>query len=128
MNLPQQVRLVEVGARDGLQNEPLIVATKDKIALIDKLSATGLSTIEVSSFVSPQRVPQMADAADVFAGIERRPGINYSVLVPNRKGLEAALAAGVAEIAVFGAASETFSQRNIDCSIAQSLEIGRAHV
>lgn len=122
MNLPQQVKIVEVGARDGLQNEPHIVATKDKIALIDLLSATGLNSIEVSSFVSPQHVPQMADAAQVFAGIHRRPSVHYSALVPNLQGLDAALTAGVAEIAVFAAASETFSQRNIGCSIAQSLE------
>lgn len=121
MNLPRQVRLVEVGARDGLQNEPENVATKDKIALIDRLSSSGLQAIEVGSFVSPKRVPQMADAAEVFAGIDRKPGVHYPVLVPNRKGLDAALSAGVTEIAVFGAASETFSQRNIECSIAQSL-------
>lgn len=121
MNLPRQVRLVEVGARDGLQNEPENVATKDKIALIDRLSGSGLQAIEVGSFVSPKRVPQMADAAEVFAGIDRKPGVHYPVLVPNRKGLDAALSAGVTEIAVFGAASETFSQRNIECSIAQSL-------
>lgn len=121
MNLPRQVRLVEVGARDGLQNEPEHVATKDKIALIDRLSSSGLQAIEVGSFVSPKRVPQMADAAEVFAGIDRKPGVHYPVLVPNRKGLDAALSAGVTEIAVFGAASETFSQRNIECSIAQSL-------
>jgi hydroxymethylglutaryl-CoA lyase len=121
MNLPRQVRLVEVGARDGLQNEPEHVATKDKIALIDRLSGSGLQAIEVGSFVSPKRVPQMADAAEVFAGIDRKPGVHYPVLVPNRKGLDAALSAGVTEIAVFGAASETFSQRNIECSIAQSL-------
>lgn len=121
MILPRQVRLVEVGARDGLQNEPENVATKDKIALIDRLSGSGLQAIEVGSFVSPKRVPQMADAAEVFAGIDRKPGVHYPVLVPNRKGLDAALSAGVTEIAVFGAASETFSQRNIECSIAQSL-------
>jgi hydroxymethylglutaryl-CoA lyase len=122
MKLPRQVRLVEVGARDGLQNEPDNVATKDKIALIDRLSASGLQAIEVSSFVSPKRVPQMADAAEVFAGIDRQPGVQYPVLVPNRKGLDAALSAGVSEIAVFAATSETFSQRNIECSIAQSLD------
>jgi hydroxymethylglutaryl-CoA lyase len=122
MMLPQQVRLVEVGARDGLQNEPVIIDSVDKIALINRLSASGLSTIEVSSFVSPQRVPQMADAAKVLAGIDRLPGVSYPVLVPNRKGLEAALSAGAEEIAIFCAASETFSQRNINCSITQSLE------
>ena len=122
MKLPPQVKLVEVGARDGLQNEPVMVAAKDKIALIDRLGATGLSAIEVSSFVSPKRVPQMADAADVLSGIKRLPGVSYPVLVPNRKGLEAAMSAGAEEIAIFAAASETFSQRNINCSIAQSLE------
>jgi len=122
MKLPRQVRLVEVGARDGLQNEPVIIESLDKIALINRLSASGLSTIEASSFVSPQRVPQMADASDILAGINRRPGVNYPVLVPNRQGLEAALSAGAEEVAVFSAASETFSQRNINCSITQSLE------
>jgi len=122
MKLPQQVRLVEVGPRDGLQNEPVIIDSVDKIALINRLSASGLSTIEVSSFVSPQRVPQMADAAEILAGIDRLPGVSYPVLVPNRKGLEAALSAGAEEIAIFCAASETFSQRNINCSITQSLE------
>ena len=122
MKLPQQVRLVEVGARDGLQNEPTIIGSADKIALINRLSASGLSTIEVGSFVSPQRVPQMADSANVLAGIDRRPGVSYPVLVPNQKGLEAALSAGAEEVAVFCAASETFSQRNINCSIEQSLE------
>src|SRR5210317_389791 len=122
MNFPHQVKIVEVGARDGLQNEPRIVATKDKIALIDLLSATGLQAIEVSSFVSQQQVPQMADAAEVFAGIQRQPGVDYSALVPNLQGLDAALTVGVAEVAVFAAASETFSQRNIACSVAESLE------
>lgn len=122
MNFPHQVKIVEVGARDGLQNEPRIVATKDKIALIDLLSATGLHAIEVSSFVSQQQVPQMADAAEVFAGIQRQPGVHYSALVPNLQGLDSALTAGVAEVAVFAAASETFSQRNIACSVAESLE------
>ena len=122
MKLPRQVRLVEVGARDGLQNEPVIIESLDKIALINRLSVSGLSTIEASSFVSPQRVPQMADASDILAGINRRPGVNYPVLVPNRQGLEAALSAGAEEVAVFSAASETFSQRNINCSITQSLE------
>jgi len=122
MKLPQKVRLVEVGPRDGLQNEPVIIASVDKISLIDRLSLSGLSTIEASSFVSPQRVPQMADAANVLAGIERLPGVSYPVLVPNLKGLEAALSAGAEEIAVFCAASETFSQRNVNCSIEHSLE------
>lgn len=122
MKLPSQVRLVEVGARDGLQNEQTVVTTADKIALIDRLSGTGLRSIEAGSFVSPQRVPQMADAVAVLRGIARSPGVSYPVLVPNRQGLEAAMAAGATEVAVFGAASETFSQRNIACSIAQSLE------
>jgi hydroxymethylglutaryl-CoA lyase len=122
MKLPLQVKLVEVGARDGLQNEPVIIDSADKIALINRLSAAGLTTIEVSSFVSPQRVPQMADAADVLSGIKRLFDVSYPVLVPNLKGLEAALSAGAEEIAVFVAASETFSERNINCSIAQSFE------
>ena len=122
MKLPLQVKLVEVGARDGLQNETVIIDSADKIALINRLSAAGLTTIEVSSFVSPQRVPQMADAADVLSGIKRLFDVSYPVLVPNRKGFEAALSAGAEEIAVFVAASETFSERNINCSIAQSLE------
>lgn len=122
MNLPRQVRLVEVGARDGLQNEPLVLATADKIAFIDRLAQSGLRSIEVCSFVSSQRVPQMADAAAVLTGIARRPGVSYPVLVPNRRGLEAAMAAGATEVAVFAAASETFSQRNINCSIEESLE------
>ena len=122
MSLPRQVRIVEVGPRDGLQNEREIVPTPVKLALIDKLADAGLTTIEASAFVSPKWVPQMADSAAVLAGIRRRPGVSYPVLVPNLKGLEAALAAGVTEIAVFGAASETFSRRNINCSIAESLD------
>ena len=122
MKRPQQVRIVEVGARDGLQNESVIVASADKIALINRLSASGLKAIEVGSFVSAQRVPQMADTAEILAGVERRPGTSYPVLVPNQKGLEAALSAGADEVALFCAASETFSQRNINCSIKQSLE------
>ncbi len=122
MKLPRQVKLVEVGPRDGLQNEAGEVTTATKIAFIDRLSATGLSSIEATSFVAPQAVPQLADAAAVLAGIKRRPGVVYSALVPNRQGLERALAAGVEEIALFAAASETFSQHNIHCSIAISLE------
>ena len=122
MKLPRQVKLVEVGPRDGLQNEAGEVTTATKIAFIDRLSATGLSSIEATSFVSPQAVPQLADAGAVLAGIKRRPGVVYSALVPNRQGLERALAAGVEEIALFAAASETFSQHNIHCSIAISLE------
>ena len=115
------VRIVEVGPRDGLQNESSIIATADKIALVDRLSATGLRSIEVTSFVSPKWVPQLGDAADVFAGITRRPGVHYPVLVPNEQGYERARAVGVDEIAVFTAASEAFNQKNINASIEQSL-------
>jgi len=117
-----QVRIVEVGPRDGLQNEKRIVPLETKVALIDRLSATGLTVIEAGAFVSPTWVPQMADTADVLARIDRRPGIAYPVLVPNARGLDAALAAGVGEIAVFGAASDSFSRRNINCSIDESLD------
>lgn len=116
------VRIVDVGPRDGLQNEAIIVPTDVKLALIDALTDAGLRSIEVGAFVSPKWVPQMADTADLLGRLQRRPGIAYPVLVPNLKGLEAAQAAGVTEIAVFGAASEAFSQRNINCSIAESLE------
>ena len=122
MRLPDRVKMVEVGPRDGLQNEAKTVPLATKVELIDRLSATGLSVIEAGSFVSPKWVPQMADTAAVLSRIQRRPGVRYPVLVPNIKGLEAALAAGVDEIAVFGAASETFSRRNINCSIEESLE------
>ncbi|MGY0798912.1 hydroxymethylglutaryl-CoA lyase [Lysobacter sp. A286] len=115
------VRIVEVGPRDGLQNEKTVVATADKIELIDRLSATGLQSIEATSFVSPKWVPQLADAAEVYAGIARKPGVHYPVLVPNEKGYERALAAGVREVAVFTAASEAFNQKNINASIAESL-------
>jgi len=121
-DLPPRVRMVEVGPRDGLQNEPVILPAAVKIALIDRLSAAGLPVVEATSFVSPKWVPQMADAAEVMAGISRRPGTSYPVLVPNLRGFEAALAAKAEEVAVFAAASETFSQRNINCSIAESLE------
>ncbi len=120
--LPRRVRLVEVGPRDGLQNEKAMVPTEVKVAFIDRLCAAGLSAIEATSFVSPKWVPQMADAADVMARITRRPGVVYSVLVPNMKGFESALAARADEVVVFGAASEAFSQRNINCSIAESIE------
>jgi isopropylmalate/homocitrate/citramalate synthase len=120
--LPARVRLVEVGPRDGLQNEAAPVDVAGRIGLIDRLTAAGLPAIEVGSFVSPKWVPQMADTAAVLAGIERRAGVAYPVLVPNLRGLEQALAAGADEIAVFGAASESFSQKNINCSIAASLE------
>jgi hydroxymethylglutaryl-CoA lyase len=122
MSLPDRVKMVEVGPRDGLQNEAQIVPLAVKVELINRLSGTGLKVIEAGSFVSPKWVPQMADTAEVLSRIQRRPGIRYPVLVPNMKGLEAALAAGVDEIAVFGAASETFSRRNINCSIDESLE------
>lgn len=115
------VRIVEVGPRDGLQNEKATIATADKIALIDRLSATGLRSIEATSFVSPKWVPQLADAAEVYTGITRKPGVHYPVLVPNERGYERALAVGVAEIAVFTAASEAFNQKNINASIAESL-------
>ncbi len=114
--------MVEVGPRDGLQNEKDIVPTAVKVALIDALSDTGLRSIEAGAFVSPKWVPQMADSAQVLAAIARRDGVGYPVLVPNMKGYEAARTAHVDEIAVFGAASETFTQRNINCSIAESLE------
>ena len=115
------VRIVEVAPRDGLQNEKATVATADKIELIDRLSATGLRSIEATSFVSPRWVPQLADAADVFTGIERRPGVRYPVLVPNLQGYERARTVGVEEIAVFTAASEAFNRRNINASIDESL-------
>jgi hydroxymethylglutaryl-CoA lyase len=122
MRFPKRVKIVEVGPRDGLQNEQAIVPTEVKIELINRLSATGLSVIESTSFVSPKWVPQMADNSQVMLGITRKAGVSYPVLVPGMQGFEAAVAAGVNEIAVFGAASEAFSQRNINCSIAQSLE------
>ncbi len=122
MNLPNEVRIVEVGPRDGLQNEPQTVATEVKIELIDRLSATGLKAIEATAFVSPKWVPQMADNTAVMAGIRRRAGISYPVLVPNMKGFESALQSGCGEIAIFAAASESFSRRNINCSIDESLE------
>ncbi|PRA33981.1 hydroxymethylglutaryl-CoA lyase [Pseudomonas poae] len=122
MSLPSQVRLVEVGPRDGLQNEAQPISVVDKVRLVDALSAAGLSYIEVGSFVSPKWVPQMAGSAEVFAQIQRKPGVTYGALAPNLRGFEDALAAGVKEVAVFAAASEAFSQRNINCSISESLE------
>jgi len=122
MNLPATVRIVEVGARDGLQNEAAIIPTSTKIELIDRLSACGLTTIEATSFVSPKWVPQLADAADVYAGIRKAAGVSYPVLVPNLQGYERARAVGVTEIAVFAAASEAFSRRNINASIDESIE------
>ncbi|MDX1599438.1 MAG: hydroxymethylglutaryl-CoA lyase [Marinobacter sp.] len=123
MAFPKQVRLVEMSPRDGLQNEPgPVIDTAIKTGLIDRLADCGLTHIESASFVSPKWVPQMGDAAEVMAGINRKPGVRYSVLTPNLKGFENALAAGVDEVAVFGAASESFSQKNINCSIAESLD------
>ncbi|MFA7268308.1 MAG: hydroxymethylglutaryl-CoA lyase [Sterolibacterium sp.] len=122
MVLPSKVKIVEVGPRDGLQNERQTVPTATKVELIARLGAAGVKTIEATAFVSPRWVPQMADNAEVMAGITRLDGVSYPVLVPNLKGLEAAIAAGVREVAVFGAASEAFSQKNINCSIAESLE------
>lgn len=119
---PSHVTLVEVGPRDGLQNEKQPVAAVHKIELVHRLQAAGLREIEATSFVSPKWVPQMADNVQVMAGIERRSGVRYSVLVPNMKGLEAALPTKPDEVVVFGAASEAFSQRNINCSIAESIE------
>ncbi|WP_207224763.1 hydroxymethylglutaryl-CoA lyase [Sphaerotilus mobilis] len=122
MNLPAHVSIVEVGPRDGLQNEKQAVAAADKIALVHALQDAGLREIEVTSYVSPKWVPQMADNAEVMAGITRQPGVRYSVLTPNQKGWEAARLGQPDEIVVFGAASEAFSQRNINCSIAESIE------
>lgn len=120
--LPERVRIVEVGPRDGLQNEQGRVRAEDKVALVEALVAAGLEHVEVGSFVSPRWVPQMADSAAVFADIARAPGVTYAALTPNLQGFEAAIAAGASEVAVFAAASESFSQRNINCSIAQSLQ------
>jgi hydroxymethylglutaryl-CoA lyase len=122
MALPTHVTLVDVGPRDGLQNEKQPVATAHKVELVQRLQAAGLNEIEVTSFVSPKWVPQMADGSAVMAAIERRAGVRYSVLVPNMKGLEAALPTKPDEVVVFGAASEAFSQRNINCSIEESIE------
>lgn len=122
MSLPRFVRLVEVGPRDGLQNEANPVSIADKVTLVNNLSAAGFRHIEVGSFVSPKWVPQMAGSAEVFAAIDQHPGVAYSALTPNLRGFEDALAAGVREVAVFAAASESFSQRNINCSIKESLE------
>ena len=122
MSYPSKVKLVDVGPRDGLQNEKSPVPAAVKIELVHRLQDAGLKEIEVTSFVSPKWVPQMADAADVMAGMKRKPGVRYSVLTPNMKGFEAALASKPDEIVVFAAASEAFSQRNINCSIAESIE------
>ncbi|WP_079227670.1 hydroxymethylglutaryl-CoA lyase [Pseudomonas putida] len=122
MPMPATVRLVEVGPRDGLQNEAQPISVADKVQLVDDLTDAGLSYIEVGSFVSPKWVPQMAGSAEVFAGIQQRTGVTYAALAPNLRGFEDALAAGVKEVAVFAAASEAFSQRNINCSISESLQ------
>lgn len=122
MSQPAAVRIVEVGPRDGLQNEKAIIPAADKIALIDRLSATGLRSIEATSFVSPRWVPQLADAAEVYAGIRKAPGVSYPVLVPNLQGYERARAVGATEVAVFSAASEAFNRKNINASIDESIE------
>jgi hydroxymethylglutaryl-CoA lyase len=121
VKLPFKVRIIEVGPRDGLQNEATPVPAAVKIELIDRLSEAGLPAVEATAFVSPKWVPQMADSADVMAGIRRKPGVSYPVLVPNRKGLDAAIAAGAQEVVVFGAATESFSKRNTNCSVAEGL-------
>jgi hydroxymethylglutaryl-CoA lyase len=122
MALPKKVKIIEVGPRDGLQNEQQIIPAEIKIELINRLSCAGFTHIEAASFVSPKWVPQMATSAAVMAGIERKQGVTYSALTPNKKGFEAALAAGADEVVIFGSASEAFSQRNLNCSIAESLE------
>jgi hydroxymethylglutaryl-CoA lyase len=122
MSLPTSVRIVEMGPRDGLQNEPGNVPTAIKLELIDRLGDAGLKAIEATAFVSPKWTPQMADHTEVLEGIRRRPGVSYPVLTPNLKGFEAARAAGATEVAIFGAASEAFSKKNINCSIAESLD------
>jgi hydroxymethylglutaryl-CoA lyase len=120
--MPKSVKLVEVGPRDGLQNEKQIIPAATKIEFIDRLSQSGLKTIEVTSFVSPKWIPQLADAEAVFKGIEKKPGVSYPVLVPNEKGMQRALDAGAQEVSIFTAASESFNQKNINCSIAESIE------
>jgi hydroxymethylglutaryl-CoA lyase len=120
--IPDKVRIVEVGPRDGLQNESGLVSSDAKVALLNKLSAAGFSSIEAGSFVSPKWVPQMAGSSEVFANIERKQGVRYTALTPNLQGFEAALAANVDEVAIFAAASESFSQKNINCSIAESMQ------
>jgi hydroxymethylglutaryl-CoA lyase len=122
MKYPRHVKLVEMGPRDGLQNEPGTVSTDVKVELVDRLTDAGFASIEAGSFVSPKWVPQMADTAEVMARIRRKPGVSYPVLVPNMKGLEGALAAKAEEVAVFAAATEGFSRRNTNCSIAESFE------
>jgi len=121
MTLPKKVKIVEVGARDGLQNESTPVSVEVKISLIERLAETGLTVVEAASFVSPKWVPQMAGSGDVFKGIKQKAGVSYPVLVPNLKGLESAIESGVEEIAIFAAASESFTQKNINCSIEESI-------
>jgi len=122
VTIPSQVKLVEVGPRDGLQNEKVQVPTSTKVELINKLADAGLTVIEAGSFVSPKWVPQMSDTREVYLQAAQRPGVSYPVLVPNLKGLEAALEAGVKEVAGFAAASETFSVKNTNCNIKESLD------
>jgi len=122
MKYPKRVKMVEVGPRDGLQNEPVSVPAEVKVALIDRLSDAGFQVVEAGSFVSPKWVPQMADTAEVMAHIRRKPGVAYPVLVPNMKGLEAAIAAKATEVAGFAAATEAFSKRNTNCTIAESMQ------
>ncbi len=122
MNLPQKVKIVEVGPRDGLQNEKQIIPTATKIRLIEELVEAGLSYIEAGSFVNPKWVPQMADSAEVFAGIQRKSNITYAALIPNLQGFERAISVNANEVAIFAAASEAFSQKNINCSITESLQ------
>ena len=121
MSLPSKVKIVEVSPRDGLQNEKQLIPAEIKVQLINRLADAGFANVEATSFVSPKWVPQMADAADVMADIHRKPGTIYSVLAPNMRGFDGALAAGADEIVIFGAASEAFSQKNINCSIAESI-------
>ncbi len=122
MNFPKRVKIVEVGPRDGLQNEKQFIEASDKIALVDMLADAGLDYVESGSFVSPKWVPQMATSSEVFKGISRKDGVTYAALTPNMKGFDAAVESGADEVAIFGAASEAFSQKNINCSIAESLE------
>ncbi|MDE2235758.1 MAG: hydroxymethylglutaryl-CoA lyase [Gammaproteobacteria bacterium] len=119
---PESVKIVDVGPRDGLQNEKNIVPAATKIEFVNRLTASGLKTIEVTSFVSPKWIPQLADAEEVFRGIEKMPGVSYPVLVPNEQGMQRALAAGAKDVSIFTAASESFNQKNIHCSIAESIE------
>src|SRR5262245_51138267 len=122
LSIPQSVRIVEVGPRDGLQNEKAEVPTAVKVELIERLADAGLPAVEATAFVSPKWVPQMADHTEVLERIRRKPGVSYPVLTPNLKGFESARAAGATEVAVFGAASEAFSRKNINCSIDESLD------